>query len=297
LSVFFRGKKNYNTSGLELTIYMDMPFLIFFKEFMGLQKYSWYGKNKRLEQLEDHVSKTRKALFGFTSYKESDKVKRVKLHFDTIAAKYDLMNTVLSFGIHYIWKRIAVNSLGIKPGDKILDVCGGTGDMAALSGLKTGKKGMSVAYDINRKMIECGQNKSLYNVTFVQGDAEVISFDDNTFDAASIGFGIRNVTHLETGFKEIHRILKKGGKMCCLEFSKPENIWFRTLYDFYSFHVMPLIGQMVTGSKEAYIAFPESIRAFPMPGELKQILEEIGFSKVTVKKLSNGIAVIHTCTK
>ncbi len=257
----------------------------------------WYTKKKRLEQLEKHVSGTRTARFGFTPYAESAKIQRVNRHFDTIATRYDLMNTILSVGIHYAWKRRSVETLGIAPEQKVLDVCGGTGDIAFLSASRTGEKGISIVYDINRKMIVQGKKKALRGVTFVQGDAECISFPDNSFHAVSIGFGIRNVTHLETGFREIFRVLKKGGKMCCLEFSKPDNTFFRTLYDFYSFRIMPLIGGLITGSKEAYTAFPESIRAFPLPEELSRILEKIGFRNIKIKKLTNGIAVIHSAEK
>lgn len=257
----------------------------------------WYTKEKRLEQLEKHVSVTRTAKFGFATYAESDKVHRVNRHFDTIATRYDLMNTILSAGIHYAWKRRAIGMLMIKPGQKILDVCGGTGDMACLSASRTGENGVSMVYDINRKMMEQGKKKSMKGVTFVQGDAECISFPDESFDAVSIGFGIRNVTHLETGFREIFRVLKKGGNMCCLEFSKPDNPLFRYVYDFYSFRIMPFLGGLFTGSKEAYTAFPESIRAFPLPDELSLILEKIGFKDINIKKLTNGIAVIHSARK
>ena len=257
----------------------------------------WYNRKKRFEQFENHVSKTRTARFGFTTYAESEKRHRVNRHFNSIATQYDFMNTILSGGIHYLWKRRAVDTLMIKPDQKVLDVCGGTGDIARLSASRTGKNGMSIVYDMNRKMIEQGKKKSIKGVTFVQGDAESISFPDGSFDAVSIGFGIRNVTHLETGFKEIFRVLKKGGTMCCLEFSKPDNPFFRYLYDLYSFKIMPLIGGLITGSTEAYTAFPESIRAFPLPGELSLILQNIGFKDIKITKLTNGIAVIHSARK
>jgi demethylmenaquinone methyltransferase/2-methoxy-6-polyprenyl-1,4-benzoquinol methylase len=257
----------------------------------------WYNKEKRLEQLERHISLTRTATFGFTTYAESEKSNRVNRHFDTIATRYDIMNTILSAGIHYAWKRRTVEMLRIKPEDKILDVCGGTGDIARLSASRTGENGMSLVYDINWKMIQQGKKKLMKGVGFVQGDAECISFPDGSFDAVSIGFGIRNVTHLESGFREIFRVLKKGGTMCCLEFSRPDNTFFRIFYDFYSFRIMPLIGGLITGSKEAYTAFPETIRAFPLPGELRRILEDIGFREIRIKKLTNGIAVIHSARK
>ncbi|MGM0644197.1 MAG: ubiquinone/menaquinone biosynthesis methyltransferase, partial [Thermodesulfobacteriota bacterium] len=173
----------------------------------------------------------------------------------------------------------------------------GTGDMARMSASKTRKGGLSVVYDMNRKMIGQGRKKKSGNVAFVQGDAETVSFHDETFDAVSIGFGIRNVTHMETVFREIYRVLKKGGTFCCLEFSKPVNPVFRSFYDFYSFTVMPFLGQCITGSRQAYTAFPESIRAFPLPGELAEILKQSGFRKVRVRRLTNGIAVLHTGKK
>ena len=257
----------------------------------------WYPREKRLEQLEKHISATQTAKFGFASYAESEKIHRVNRHFNTIATRYDLMNTILSAGIHYAWKRRAIEALKIKPGEKVLDVCGGTGDMACLSAFNTRENGLSIVYDLNLKMIQQGKQKSMKGVTFVQGNAECISFPDNSFDAVSIGFGIRNVTHLETGFREIFRVLKEGGAMCCLEFSKPDNVFFRYLYDVYSFRIMPVIGGLITGSKEAYTAFPESIRAFPLPEELGLILKNIGFKDIKIKKLTNGIAVIHSASK
>lgn len=257
----------------------------------------WFNKTKRIEQLEKYVSMTRSARFGFTAYNESEKAGRVNRHFDTIATRYDLMNTLLSGGIHYAWKRKTVSLLNIKTGDRILDVCAGTGDISRLSALTASKEGVNIAYDINWRMIRQGKKKNLENVAFVQGDAECLAFPDETFDAVSIGFGIRNITHLETGFKEIFRVLKKGGTMCCLEFSRPDNRLFRFLYDVYSFWIMPFAGQVITGSREAYTAFPESIRAFPLPDELAGILKTIGFNDIKITKLTNGICVIHTARK
>jgi demethylmenaquinone methyltransferase/2-methoxy-6-polyprenyl-1,4-benzoquinol methylase len=146
-------------------------------------------------------------------------------------------------------------------------------------------------------MIESGKNKGLRNVGFIQGDAEQIAFPENTFDGVTIGFGIRNVTHMESGFREIYRVLKQGGIMSCLEFSKPDNRFFRYIYDLYSFVFMPVIGALLTGSKQAYTAFPESIRAFPLPEELSRILSDIGFREIRTRKLTNGIAVIHSGKK
>jgi demethylmenaquinone methyltransferase/2-methoxy-6-polyprenyl-1,4-benzoquinol methylase len=134
-------------------------------------------------------------------------------------------------------------------------------------------------------------------IAYVQGDAEQMSFDAGRFDAAMVGFGIRNLTHLEEGFEEMYRILKPGGKLMCLEFSRPTSTPFRWLYDFYSFHVMPLLGQIIGGSRQAYTYLPESIRLFPLPDGLSRILKDIGFSQVTYRRLTNGIAVLHLAIK
>jgi demethylmenaquinone methyltransferase/2-methoxy-6-polyprenyl-1,4-benzoquinol methylase len=134
-------------------------------------------------------------------------------------------------------------------------------------------------------------------IWYVQGDAERISFPDAHFDAAMVGFGIRNLTHMEAGLAEMHRVLKPGGNMMCLEFSEPTSAWFRYLYDFYSFHIMPLVGKVLAGSKQAYTYLPESIRLFPAPDELAATFAGIGFSRVTYRRLTNGIACVHVATK
>ncbi len=244
------------------------------------------------------MSPEKTAHFGYRKVPEDEKVKWVMRHFNTVARKYDLMNTLLSFGIHHLWKRDAVRMLKLKAGDWVIDVCGGTGDLSVLAAKAVGSSGRVVLYDINRKMMEMGKGKVgrspfRETVSYVQGNAEQISFPDQHFDAALVGFGIRNLTHMEEGFREIHRILKPGGKLMCLEFSKPTAPFFRWLYDMYSFHVMPYLGGLIVGSKQAYTYLPESIRLFPSPGELSTILGNTGFSRVTYRKLTNGIAVIH----
>jgi demethylmenaquinone methyltransferase/2-methoxy-6-polyprenyl-1,4-benzoquinol methylase len=242
------------------------------------------------------------ANFGFRKIPAREKVKWVRHHFDTIAQKYDVMNTLLSFGIHYLWKRTAVRLLGLKPGDRVIDVCGGTGDLSILAVKKVNLPGRVVLYDINRMMMESGRRKSSNassreKILYVQGDAENISFGSKRFDAAMVGFGIRNLTHMEEGFKEMYRVLKPGGRILCLEFSQPTAPLFRWLYDFYSFYIMPFLGLLIVGSRQAYTYLPESIRVFPLPQELSVLLEGIGFSKVTYRKLTNGIAVIHVGVK
>jgi demethylmenaquinone methyltransferase / 2-methoxy-6-polyprenyl-1,4-benzoquinol methylase len=253
---------------------------------------------EKMESIVPKPSEEETAHFGFHQVPVKEKARWVRHHFDTVARKYDLMNTLLSFGIHYLWKRTAVDLLRPGGGDSIIDVCGGTGDLSILSLKRMQGAGTVVLYDINRMMMERGRNKATHaslrkKMLYIQGDAEQISFHSNSFDAAIVGFGIRNLTHMEEGFKEMHRVLKPGGRFICLEFSNPTNPLFRRLYDFYSFRLMPLLGLLLAGSRQAYTYLPESIRLFPSPEALAKLLEEIGFLQVTYRPLTNGIAVIH----
>jgi len=236
--------------------------------------------------------------FGYLTIPEKDKVEWVRRHFDSVARKYDSMNTLLSLGIHYQWKRMAVRMMGLRQGDRVLDVCGGTGDLSRMAAERTAPTGQIMLYDINREMMNAGRAKTNASpnagmISFVQGNAEHIAFPDNSFDAAMVGFGIRNLTHFENGFKEMHRVIKPGAVFMCLEFSEPVTPWFRTLYDFYSFHIMPLVGKVLAGCRPAYAYLPESIRLFPDPDRLKNILEEIGLRDVRYRRLTDGIAVVH----
>jgi demethylmenaquinone methyltransferase/2-methoxy-6-polyprenyl-1,4-benzoquinol methylase len=262
----------------------------------------WLEKQKRQKQIFSDKKGAGKAYFGYEIIRTPDKTGRVMQHFNSVARNYDFMNTLLSFGIHHAWKRMAVRMLNLAPGDRVLDVCGGTGDLAILAAAKVGPAGRVFIYDMNRAMIEAGLRKVFDSeikgrLRYVQGNAEYISFPDRHFEAAMVGFGIRNVTHMKKGFEEMHRVLKPGGKLMCLEFSKP--VWpvFRWLYDFYSFYVMPLLGELIVGSRKAYTHLPESIRMFPLPAELSELLQKIGFSQITYRSLTNGIAVIHLAVK
>lgn len=236
--------------------------------------------------------------FGNSVIPEEEKVARVREVFNTVAEKYDLMNDLMSLGTHRIWKRLVAADTGLRPGDSAIDVAGGTADIALLMAERTGEKGRVVVYDINEEMLRVGRAKCvdkgrLKGLEFVCGNAEDIAFPDNTFHCATVGFGIRNVTHLDRAFAEMRRVVKPGGKVMCLEFSHPTNAVISKLYDIYSFNVIPEVGEAVTGSRAPYVYLPESIRKFPPQEELKKIMEAAGLFKVRYNNFFNGIAALH----
>ena len=246
----------------------------------------------------EHPRKEDLVDFGFHKVPEKEKNMRVKRHFDYLANNYDAMNTLMSFGIHYLWKRAAVRFLDLQTGQSVLDVCGGTGDLSVLAVREVGPSGKVILSDINRIMVETGRCKTTHGaarkkILRIVSDAELMALKSDTFDAAMAGFGIRNLVHMERGLKEIHRLLKPGGRFVCLEFSRPTSVWFRFLYDFYSFRVMPAVSFVFLGSREPFTYLPESIRLFPGPDEFSQFLESVGFRNVTYRMLTNGIAAIH----
>ncbi|MDR2861929.1 MAG: bifunctional demethylmenaquinone methyltransferase/2-methoxy-6-polyprenyl-1,4-benzoquinol methylase UbiE [Syntrophobacterales bacterium] len=227
-----------------------------------------------------------------------EKTRAVWKHFHTIADKYDFMNTFLSLGIHHLWKRRAVKMMGLKENDLVIDVCGGTGDLARRAVRAMQYQGQVIIYDINSAMMLKGLEKIRKmgledHICCVQGNAESLSFPSHLFDAAMIGFGIRNVTNREACLREIYRVLKPGGKFMCLEFSLPASSWFRALYDFYSFRVMPLLGKHIAGSREAYLHLPESIRRFPLPPVFAEMIRDAGFSDVSHTSMTKGIVVVY----
>lgn len=240
--------------------------------------------------------------FGNKVIPVEEKKQRVQEIFSSVADKYDLMNDLMSFGTHRFWKRFVAEKTNLREGDSAIDVCGGTADIAMLMANRVGEKGKIVVYDINKEMLEFGRDKCidkgfLKNIQYVQGDAEEIAFEDNTFHCATVGFGIRNVTYLEKAFREMMRVIKPGGRVICLEFSHPTSKVLSKLYDLYSFKVMPEIGEVVTGNREAYTYLPESIRKFPTQEELKKIMEGVGLFKVKYYNFFNGIAAVHIGVK
>ena len=254
----------------------------------------------KIEPLTDHPDQT--AYFGYRQVNAAEKGQLVHQHFDTVARRYDLLNSLLSFGMHHLWKRAAVRMMALQPGDKVIDVCGGTADLALRAARIIGPTGQVVVYDINWAMMAAGWPKVVNStlasrISYIQGDAEHLSCPDASFDAAMVGFGIRNLTHPQVGFQEMFRVLKPGGTLMCLEFSKPKTAWFRWLYDLYSFYIMPAVGKIMVGSWEAYTYLPESIRMFSQPEELTATLENLGFTGVRYRRLTNGIAVIYLGVK
>jgi demethylmenaquinone methyltransferase/2-methoxy-6-polyprenyl-1,4-benzoquinol methylase len=242
------------------------------------------------------------AYFGYRQVRAAEKGRLVHQHFDTVARRYDLLNSLLSFGLHHLWKRAAVRMMQLKPGARVIDVCGGTADLALRAARVIGSTGQVIVYDINWAMMAAGWPKVAKSplaarLRYIQGDAEHLCFPDAHFDAAMVGFGIRNLTHPEQGFQEMFRVLKPGGTMMCLEFSQPKTAWFRWLYDLYSFYLMPAVGKLMVGSWEAYTYLPESIRRFSQPAELTATLENLGFTRVRYRRLTNGIAVIYLGVK
>ena len=240
--------------------------------------------------------------FGNQLIPEHEKEKKVREVFDSVASKYDLMNDLMSFGVHRIWKRFVVSETGLRPGQSAIDVAGGTADIALLMKDRVGEEGSIVVFDINGEMLKVGREKCidkgyLKGMRFVQGNAEEIPFEDSSFHCATVGFGIRNVTHLDRAFSEMTRVVKSGGKVICLEFSHPTNALFKKAYDLYSFSFIPNVGEMIPGNRSAYEYLPESIRKFPPQEELKKIMEGAGLWRVKYHNLLNGIAAVHVGVK
>jgi len=236
--------------------------------------------------------------FGFKSVPAEQKVAMVADVFHSVAAKYDIMNDVMSMGIHRLWKRFTIDCSGVRPGQQVLDLAGGTGDIAALFSKRVGPSGKVVLADINESMLNVGRDKLrdlgiINNIEFVQANAEALPFADNSFDIISIGFGLRNVTDKDAALRSMFRVLKPGGRLLVLEFSKPTHDWLSKAYDLYSFRLLPFMGQLIANDKESYQYLAESIRMHPDQETLKQMMVEAGFAEVTYHNMTGGIVALH----
>jgi len=244
---------------------------------------------------------TKDTSFGFRQIDSREKSKMVGNVFDTVASNYDLMNDLMSFGIHRLWKRVAIESSSLRKDSKVLDLAGGTGDMVKLMRDKVGEEGLIVLSDINRSMLEEGRdrliNDGVEGINIAQIDAQFIPFEDETFDLITIAFGLRNVTDKDKAMRSMLRSLKKGGKLIVLEFSRPTNEIFREIYDVFSFEIIPKIGELIANTEESYRYLAESIRMHPTQEELKTMMEEAGFKDCNYENLTNGVVAIHSGVK
>ena len=236
--------------------------------------------------------------FGFEQVDWEEKQHRVAGVFDSVADNYDLMNDVMSFGVHRLWKRFAVEQTGARRGQSILDLAGGTGDLAARLSRLVGPQGEVVVGDINASMLNAGRERLLDrgitgNVRFVQANAENLPFPDNSFDCITIAFGLRNVTDKQKALESMYRALKPGGRVLVLEFSKPMVPGLKQAYDLYSFRILPLMGRLIAKDEGSYRYLAESIRMHPGQEELKGMMQEAGFEDCDYFNLSGGIVALH----
>jgi demethylmenaquinone methyltransferase/2-methoxy-6-polyprenyl-1,4-benzoquinol methylase len=236
--------------------------------------------------------------FGYEEVRSEDKAGKVAGVFHSVASNYDVMNDVMSMGVHRLWKRYTIEMSGVRPGQRVLDIAGGTGDLAAKFSELVGETGEVVLADINESMLEVGRERMvdrgvLANVNYVQANAEVLPFPNNYFDCITIAFGLRNVTDKESALRSMLRVLKPGGRLLILEFSKPVMPGLGKLYDIYSFKLLPLMGKVIAKDDSSYRYLAESIRMHPKQEELLAMMQETGFERCEYFNLSGGIVALH----
>jgi demethylmenaquinone methyltransferase/2-methoxy-6-polyprenyl-1,4-benzoquinol methylase len=236
--------------------------------------------------------------FGFKEVETDAKAGMVAEVFHSVAARYDLMNDLMSAGIHRVWKRFTIELSGVRSGNAVLDIAGGTGDLAARFADIVGPTGRVVLADINESMLKVGRDKlldhgHLGNLEFVQADAQSLPFPDDSFDCVTIAFGLRNVTDKDAALRSMLRVLKPGGRLLVLEFSKPANPLLSKAYDAYSFRVLPLMGRLVANDADSYQYLAESIRMHPDQETLKEMMEDAGFTRCEYHNMTGGVVALH----
>lgn len=236
--------------------------------------------------------------FGYQTVDKSEKVEKVADVFHSVAAKYDIMNDLMSGGIHRLWKKLTIEASCARKGHRILDIAGGTGDLAAKFSRIVGNEGLVILADINNSMLNVGRDKLtdkgiVSNIDYVQANAECLPFPDNHFDCITIAFGLRNVTDKDAALRSMYRILKPGGRLLVLEFSKPSNPLLEKVYDTYSFKLLPKMGQLVANDSESYQYLAESIRMHPDQETLKNMMDNAGFEQTSYYNMTGGIVALH----
>jgi demethylmenaquinone methyltransferase/2-methoxy-6-polyprenyl-1,4-benzoquinol methylase len=240
--------------------------------------------------------------FGYQTVNSEEKAGKVAEVFHSVASSYDLMNDLMSAGIHRLWKRVTIEMSGVRRGHKVLDIAGGTGDLAAKFSRIVGSDGLFVLADINDSMLKVGRDRLLdrgiaNNIQFAQANAQFLPFPDNSFDVITIAFGLRNVTDKEMALRSMYRVLKPGGKLLVLEFSKPPSTVLSKIYDGYSFNILPKLGKLFASDADSYQYLAESIRMHPDQDTLMGMVEEAGFSNCDYHNMTGGIVALHRGVK